>query len=257
VQSVSMGFAFGCALDVSGAVSCWGWNSAGQIGPGGGPVMQVDATPTPVSGLPPIGIVATGASHACALSLDRQSVSCWGQDVYGELGDGMSGTGHDRSTPGAVVGLPSGLASLASGGGVNCVVTDTGNLWCWGLNAQALIGTGAPGSPVTTPTQVAGLSGVARAAIGNEAACALTTTGATYCWGEDLAAANAPDASSIYVSPAVVGGVPMAAQVAVGNAHACVLGIDGTVWCWGANDAGQCGPLASGNIAATPAQVPF
>ena len=254
-KSISLGHEFGCSLDMEGNVYCWGDNRAGQAGTGGG--AQVQAAPQQLPTLSGIRMIATGASHACALSVDHENVNCWGQDLYGQLGDGLSGAGHDRSAPSVVDGLPSGFASVAAGGGVTCVITAAGDVWCWGSNANAQLGTGAPGSPVTTPTQVAGISGVSVMAIGDTAACAITTAGTTYCWGVDLGAANGPDAGVTYLPPTVVTGIPTAAQIALGSDHACVLGVDGTVWCWGANDGGQCGPLATGSVVATPVQVPL
>jgi alpha-tubulin suppressor-like RCC1 family protein len=260
VTYVSMGDSFGCALAMNGAVSCWGYNAAGQIGPGGGStgLGQVHPTPTLVSDLPQAGMIATGLSHACALSLDRQTVSCWGEGYYGQLGDGMSGSGYVRATPAPVVGLPAGVSTIAAGGGDSCAITDGGALWCWGANDQAQLGTGAPGSPVTNPTRIPGLESIAQTSPGsNDEICAVTTSGATYCWGLDNVGASEPDAALNYFAPTLVTGVPAAKQVATGNDFGCVLGVDSTVWCWGANYEGQCGPLASGMVVPTPVQVPF
>ncbi len=260
VGFVSMGDNFGCARGSSGAVSCWGYNAAGQIGPGGGPtgVGQVHPTPTLVPGLPQVGQIALGLSHACALSVDRQTVNCWGEGAYGQLGDGMSGMGYVRATPAPAVGLPSGVATIVAGGVDSCVITDGGELWCWGANDQAQLGTGAPGSPVTTATQIPGLESVAQASAGSyDAICAVTTAGATYCWGLDEVYFLESDASLRYLAPTLVTGIPPATQVATGNDFVCILGIDSTVWCWGSNEGGQCGPLATGSVVATPVQVPF
>jgi alpha-tubulin suppressor-like RCC1 family protein len=258
VKAVSMGYAFGCALDANGQVACWGDDNAGQIGPGGDPDGGVVATPTLVSGLSPIGVIATGTADACALSVDASSVSCWGFGEDGELGDGMSGTGHDRATPGRVLGLPSRVSTIVAGGAVNCAISMGGDLWCWGWNGNAQLGTGTPGDPVTTPAHVTGVSSVTQAAVGlDQEACAITTGGATYCWGVNLLNPIAPDGGINHIPPTLVTGIPAAAELAVGDAHVCILGIDSTVWCWGANDVGQCGPLATGSVVATPVQVPF
>jgi alpha-tubulin suppressor-like RCC1 family protein len=81
-----------CALLSDGAVSCFGINTTGQVGPAGAgmPDEVRDAvTVTGFSGK----VVALGAgsnaNHTCAILADG-SVECWGGDHAGQLGDGPS-----------------------------------------------------------------------------------------------------------------------------------------------------------------------
>jgi hypothetical protein len=48
--------------------------------------------------------IATGGYHTCALT-ETGGVQCWGWNEVGQLGDGTSGEGNDRSTPVEVVGF--------------------------------------------------------------------------------------------------------------------------------------------------------
>ncbi|PXY71802.1 MAG: hypothetical protein CXX80_11975 [Methanobacteriota archaeon] len=93
--AISTGGFHTCAILDNGEVSCWGWNSYGQLGNGGTSQRNM---PTLTSSLG-VGRVAAalslGGIHSCAI-LDNGSVSCWGLGDDGALGNG--GT-SDNNTP--------------------------------------------------------------------------------------------------------------------------------------------------------------
>ena len=85
----------------------------------------------PILGLT-TGVVAivAGGYHTCAL-FEAGTVSCWGSNVYGQLGDG---TYTDRLTPVPVSDL-SGVVMLTAGPCHTCATLREGGLLrCWGLN---------------------------------------------------------------------------------------------------------------------------
>lgn len=104
VVSVTAGLVHTCALTQSGTVYCWGGNDFGALGDG--TVKTERDTPVLVAGLPRATAISAGAVHTCAL-LATGGAMCWGDDTYGELGDGVA-DGGPRSvpTPVAVVGIP-------------------------------------------------------------------------------------------------------------------------------------------------------
>lgn len=74
-----------CAVDLAGAIRCWGGDESGRLGNG-----SVGASPVPVdvSGLPgPATHTAVGEDHACAALADGE-LWCWGRGTSGQLGDG-------------------------------------------------------------------------------------------------------------------------------------------------------------------------
>jgi alpha-tubulin suppressor-like RCC1 family protein len=107
VTAITAGYEHTCALLSGGTVDCWGWNDHGQLGDETSTYFYNDApyfpTPVEVSGLTGVmAISSTGDVHTCAL-LIRGAVECFGQNYWGELGDG---TTTDSSTPVQVLGLP-------------------------------------------------------------------------------------------------------------------------------------------------------
>ncbi|MDX2088205.1 MAG: hypothetical protein SFX73_10150 [Kofleriaceae bacterium] len=79
---IAVGANHSCQLDSLHQLYCWGGNDNGELGAVGS------------SGVPKLvhtgtwAEVATSSTHSCGITLDRKSVSCWGLNRYGELGDG-------------------------------------------------------------------------------------------------------------------------------------------------------------------------
>jgi alpha-tubulin suppressor-like RCC1 family protein len=71
--------------------------------------------------------IAVGDFHACALQRDR-TVACWGENWYGQLGDG---TRHAATEPVPVRGVRD-VRALAAGANDTCAILDDGQLVCWG-----------------------------------------------------------------------------------------------------------------------------
>lgn len=89
VLSIAAGYFTSCAVIDNGTVQCWGANDWGQVGNGtmGGGVY----TATTVAGLPsspPVSVMTGGHSQACAVLADG-TAWCWGNGLYGLLGDGQ------------------------------------------------------------------------------------------------------------------------------------------------------------------------
>lgn len=85
--SIAVGSRFSCLIRPNGRVNCWGVNNFGQLGIGttGAPVLE----PTRVVQLNNATQVAPGANFACALR-ENGNVSCWGDNSFGQLGQGFT-----------------------------------------------------------------------------------------------------------------------------------------------------------------------
>jgi RHS repeat-associated protein len=92
-----------CALLTNGKVECWGDDEFGDLGDGHS--FEPSPTPVAVSGISTATQLAAGYWHTCAV-LSSGGVDCWGDNSYGELGDGKTmEEQEDSSTPVVVSGI--------------------------------------------------------------------------------------------------------------------------------------------------------
>ena len=234
-------------------VFSWGYNEYGQFGNGG----NADST-RPVSLLSPltgktVTQVTAGADgmHSCALTTDG-AVLCWGDNAYGQLGNGTTYEGANPALAVIASGALSGktVTRVAAGDYHTCALTADGALYCWGYNEYGGLGDGTntdSNQPVAVNTGGA-LSGktVTAVAGGADHSCALTTDHAVYCWGGNgrgQLGDGTNDDSNLPVAVKTDGALSgkTVTRVSAGFTSTCVLTSDGAVYCWGDNFRGQLG----------------
>ena len=254
VRSVSVGYEHACALMADGTVRCWGGNGEGQLGDG---TRTRSLVPSTVPGLSDIAAVSSGGVHTCVLAHDG-AVKCWGYNAYGQVGNGTSGPTPDGDvlSPADVVGLPSAVTALASGGYHSCVLFGDGAASCWGQNVAGELGDGTTVNS-SVPVSVAGpAGGFASLAPGAYHTCAITPQGGAMCWGSgDIGSLGTGDTSDRSVPTAVVGAASGTASLAAGRAHTCRVDTSGRTTCWGWNLFGQVGNGATSVAVMTPVPV--
>ena len=242
--SITAGNQHTCALLNTGAVNCWGYNWAGQLGDG---TTTDRSVPVPVNaftgGVTAVSITA-GNFHTCAL-LNTGAVNCWGYNWAGQLGDG---TTTDRSVPVPVNAFTGGVTavSITAGDFHTCALLNTGVVNCWGRNNNGQLGNGnTTASPVPVP--VGAFTGGATAVsitAGGFHTCALLNTGVVNCWGNNGNGqlGNGTTTKSLVPVPvgAFTGGVT-AVSITAGGDHTCAVLNTGAVNCWGNNGNGQLG----------------
>lgn len=183
----------------NGTTTVWAWgnNEFGQLGEG-----TNNSTSTPVqvngglSGLTVIAIAA-GDRHSLALTVSGASstVWAWGNNDFGQLGDG---TTSSTSTPAQVLNLPDGVIAIAAGAFHSLALTSGGAIYAWGDNAYGQLGNNTIISELT-PVLISSPTNVTRIAAGTEASLALTDDGTStalwawgYYWGPSSSLVPAP-----------------------------------------------------------------
>ena len=231
-----------CALAANGSVQCWGDNSNGELGVGSA---SARAAPVQVAGLGTgMQAVAAKGDFSCALTA-AGAVRCWGNNNHGQLGDG---TTLRRFSPITVTGLGSGVKAIAPGDSHTCALTTAGAVRCWGNNSYGQLGDGTTTQRLT-PVAVAGLgSGVRAIASGGNHTCAVTTAGAVFCWGENIAGQLGDGTMLHRDAPVLVTGLDSGVQaISLGYYHSCALSTAGAVSCWGYAAVGSVGDGTTGD----------
>jgi alpha-tubulin suppressor-like RCC1 family protein len=145
VTNVDVAHEHSCAIS-DNTVYCWGDNQLGQVNPEDAGVTAV-YSPGVVSGVGSATAVATGRSFACALTTTG-NVMCWGSREKGAIGDGV-GVSSDITTPVMVPGLSNVVAIDASYEDEICALNMSGELYCWGEDAVAMLPTIPIGAATT------------------------------------------------------------------------------------------------------------
>ncbi|MBL4688828.1 MAG: hypothetical protein JKY37_29835 [Nannocystaceae bacterium] len=180
-SQIATGDDFTCAAQVTGTVSCWGSNAQGQLA---NDIVAVPSSVVPVAALVPnAASISAGAQHVCAHI--GTGVRCWGRGDSGQLGDGLGA----NSATAVVVDLPltATTAQVVSGPNHSCVLTATGEVYCWGSNdsGQLMLEPDKLGEDGFTLTPVLldiGTTAV-QIATGATHTCVLASTGEVLCWG--------------------------------------------------------------------------
>jgi alpha-tubulin suppressor-like RCC1 family protein len=255
--SIAAGVDHTCAVLNTGAVNCWGNNSDGQLGNGNtnnssAPVAVnafTDVTGTAVS-------ITAGNLHTCAV-LNTGAVNCWGDNSYGQLGNGNT---TSSSAPVAVNAFTDGATavSITAGAFHTCAVLNTGAVNCWGYNSFGGLGnntTNNSSAPVAVNAFTGGATAVSITA-GGFHTCAVLNTGAVNCWGNNgfgrLGNGNTTSSSVPVAVAAFTDVTGTAVSITAGFFHTCAVLNTGAVNCWGYNSDGQ---LGNGNNTDSSAPV--
>ena len=244
VVAVAAGRQHTCAVLVTGGVKCWGNNNSGQLGVGS--ETEYSLEPVDVAGLSAtVKYIDTMNDHTCVVLADR-SVQCWGDNAYGQCGDGTVAT--PKWTP-VTVGLSVEAVRVSTGGFHTCVYTTDDTVQCWGRNDSSQCGDGTTDSPKLSPLTVGGLVQPFSVSAGGEHTCARVGLNGrnVLCWGKNIdgqcgdGTLDSPKTAPVTVIDSGGSGLTTVDGLQAGGVHNCIITTTGTAMCWGDNAFGQCG----------------
>jgi alpha-tubulin suppressor-like RCC1 family protein len=249
----------GCSRMSNATVKCAGLNESGELGDGNTAtsVAPVNVVNTAGSGpLTGVAQVSTGNFYACA-RLESGEVDCWGDNSYGQLGDGRV-----SSTPTVIpvtvlnstgTGPLTGVAQIATGKYATCARLNSGGVDCWGHNGYYELGNGTNiqhllPTPVLNGAGHGPITGQINISVSQYDACSVQSDGSVRCWGLNqygvLGIASATSFEPLPTRVKAVSGTGFLANVTnvvTAPAHTCALLKNGTVDCWGLNAFGELG----------------
>jgi alpha-tubulin suppressor-like RCC1 family protein len=190
----------------------------------------------------------------------------WGDDYYGELGNGASGdSGYpdyihlSYAYPTQILNVTQWKLVSAGRYGHSAGIKNDGTLWTWGNNSYGELG---GGSSRITPVQVGALTNWSSVSAGRSFNLAVKTDGTLWSWGVNVYGQLGDGTVTSKSSPVQVGLLTTWSSVAVGGyalyttyggfSHA--IKTDGTLWSWGNNTYGQLGQNDTTNRS-SPVQV--
>lgn len=231
-RGISAGGAHTCGVTESLDLYCWGSNEFGQLGIGA--LGGERTTPRLVSR--GVSRVAAGGDHTCALLPLGGSTDlfCWGDNRFGQLGDGT------RIIKTFIPAEPvvRGASGVAAGFRHGCLLAPAE---CWGEGDEGQLGTGNA-LDALVPVRVAGEPDLVSLSAGRAHTCGVGAGGTARCWGRAAEGqVGIAEAGEIVPEPAEVAGGLVFDRVSAGGLHTCGVTAAGEAFCWGDNRSGQLG----------------
>jgi alpha-tubulin suppressor-like RCC1 family protein len=266
VKAIAAGDYFSLALLRSGIVVGWGYNGHGQLGRGTTD-SNVNNVPVAVHVITNAVYLAASGDHALALTADGR-VFAWGDDYYGETGDGTFSVYTPNPTQ--VAFLPP-VKAIATGFYHNLALSASGNVYAWGYGYYGQLGNNTPPqyncstcfNSYAIPTLVANLTGVKSIAAGYYHSLAVKTDGTVWAWGYNgngqlgtgTSGGNFNAPVQVIGTTGVGSTLQNAALVAAGYYHSLVVLSNGSAVAFGDNNYGDLGNASVCCGSATPVQV--
>lgn len=219
-----------------------------------------------------IKVKVSYSGQACALTATRK-LFCWGDAIYGAVGDGNAATidSSDREVATPVL-IASDVVDFDLGVFHGCLLKNSSSqldqqkAFCWGDNSDGELALGSPSQPVPTPTLSPLFTKEAplRVALGADHSCFLTTKGKVFCVGKNnLSQLGVQSTESPIYQLTQAAALPIAGSDSLltsGVNSNCLINKSQTsvisISCWGQSIHGQLGRVTSLN-SLLPGPVPL
>ena len=236
-----------CARRRDGGVRCWGDNGVGPAG-------RRHQRPPPVAGGRRVSrdrrCACAPAAATPAPSTARRRCICWGDNRWGQLGDGST---VGLPAPVRVAGVTQ-VLELAAGGDLSCALTRSTALLCWGDDRQGQVGARGRGAGRRRSPPASRRPSIGRwpspRARRTPAPCG---PAARRCAGAPVRTGGWARAHRGSRRPVRCACRPVWSRCARAGRTAAAAPSIARLWCWGRGDVGQ---LGTGELGDRPQPVP-
>ncbi|WP_396145767.1 T9SS type A sorting domain-containing protein [Flavobacterium sp.] len=231
----------GCihAIKTDGTLWGWGYNIFGCLG--NGVVTSNVYSPIQIGTANDWKTIYNGVNYSLAIK-NNGTLWAWGNNPYGNLGDGTS---VNRSSP-IQVGVDNDWNSISASGGyyVSAAIKNNGKLYTWGLNSNYALGDGTNINR-NTPTLISSANSWKFVSIGYiDSSFAIKTDGTIWAWGTNSNGQFGNSTTTNSIIPSQIGTQNDWQTVSVGNRFSLLIKNNSTLYGSGDNTFGQ---LGSGN----------
>jgi len=211
--------------------------------------------------------IEAGLYHSLAITSTGR-VFAWGNNEYGQLGDG---TTTQKSTPmniTSLFGLATGetVTQIVAGSNHSFALTSTGRVFAWGHNEYGQLGDGTSANkstPTETTTSFGLASGetVTQIVAGFYHSLAITLNGRVFAWGyNNNGQLGDGTIASKYTPTNITAGFGLSVgetvtQIVAGAWHSLAITSNGRVFAWGGNGLGQLGDGETSFYKSTPMNI--
>jgi len=195
--------------------------------------------------------ISAGPNNAICGIASNDRAYCWGNNQYGQVGDGTSGNTRNKPTKVDTTGALSDLAikQISTGSNHACAIAgDAGSnndwVYCWGQNTNGKLGDGSTNNsnvPVAVSRGAIPIGAtIKQISAGSNHTCAIANNNQAYCWGVNndgqlgngvTSSAN-PNPTPVAVSQGAMPSLSVK-QITTGNQISCAIASNDLAYCWG------------------------
>lgn len=183
--------------------------------------------------------IAAGGELHSEIVTGRGEVWGWGNDLYGQLGDGKPIGRYAVDLKTRAGGLAE-VVEVAAGSNHSLAIRKDGSVWGWGDNSLGQLGDGTRTSRLE-PVQIPGLEKTQAVAGGYVHSLALDGRGGLWSWGSNLYGQLGTSEVAESLQPRRVALPRPVVAIAAGWFFSLAVDDIGQVWAWGRNSRGQLG----------------
>jgi alpha-tubulin suppressor-like RCC1 family protein len=244
--SISGGNAHSLSIKTDGSLWAWGNNNWGQLGIGS---TSNKLTPIQIGSLSDWSIISAGYDHSLGLKTDPAgggTIWSWGDNSFGQLGIGLSGSNYNRTTPVKLV-TESDWINISAGGYHSMARKSNSTIWSWGFNLYGQLGLGNT-NPISTPSQI-GTDSDWQIITGYYTHTLGIKNNILYAWGRNDNGQLGLGDTINRPTPTQINSSTDWSIIKTGMYHTITLkipngipyGSSGIIWAWGDNQSGQLG----------------